>query len=127
MEALAVILMHAGMIYFWKIPILNYLVVMFGFGFIWSAMQYAHHYGTVRDVQKGAMNLKTFPLLDLLWLNHNWHLNHHMRPTIPWIYLSQLSDRHDRGSLLRAYLHEWNGPQFSTERLENRYADKVIQ
>ena len=127
LEALAVILMHGGMIYFWEIPVLNYLVVMFGFGFIWSAMQYAHHYGTVRDVQKGAMNLKTFSLLDLLWLNHNWHLNHHMRPTIPWIYLSQLADEDDRGSLLRAYLHEWNGPQFSTERVENRYADKVIQ
>src|SRR5262249_19292827 len=65
LEALAAILLHAAMIYFWKIPILNYLVVMFGFGFMWSAMQYAHHYGTVRDVQKGAMNLKTFPLLDL--------------------------------------------------------------
>ena len=24
--------------------------MMFGFGFVWSAMQYAHHYGTERDV-----------------------------------------------------------------------------
>ena len=43
-----------------------------------------------------------------------------MRPVIEY-YLG------DRGSLLRAYLHEWNGPQFSTERVENDYADKVIQ
>src|SRR5256885_15886766 len=54
LEALAVILMHTAMIYFWKIPIVHYLAVMFGFGFVWSAMQYAHHYGTVREVQKGA-------------------------------------------------------------------------
>jgi fatty acid desaturase len=126
-EALAAILLHASMIYFWKIPLLNYLAVMFGFGFIWSAMQYTHHYGTARDVQKGAMNLKTFRLLDLIWLNHNWHLNHHMRPTVPWIYLSQLSEEKDaRGSLFVAYLREWRGPQFSTERVENRYAGKVI-
>lgn len=126
-EALAAILLHASMIYFWKIPLLNYAAVMFGFGFIWSAMQYAHHYGTVRDVQKGAMNLKTFRLLDLIWLNHNWHLNHHMRPTVPWLYLPRLSGAQEvRGSLLAAYLREWHGPQFSTERVENRYAGRVI-
>jgi len=127
LEALAAILLHASMIYFWKIPLLNYAAVMFGFGFIWSAMQYAHHYGTVRDVQKGAMNLKTFRLLDLVWLNHNWHLNHHMRPTVSWLYLPRLSDAQEtRGSLLVAYLREWHGPQFSTERVENRYAGRVI-
>ncbi|HET9301106.1 MAG TPA: fatty acid desaturase, partial [Candidatus Polarisedimenticolaceae bacterium] len=109
------------------IPLGSYFAVMFGFGFTWSAMQYAHHYGTVRDVQKGAMNLRTFRLLDLVWLNHNWHLNHHLRPTIPWIYLPSLSATSEtRGSLLRAYLREWKGPQASTVRVENRYAGKVI-
>jgi fatty acid desaturase len=130
-EALAVILAHAAMIYFWKIPFLQYLAVMFGFGFIWSAMQYAHHYGTARDVQKGALNLRTFGLLDLVWLNHNWHLNHHLSPTVPWVYLPLLSETAEagepRGSLLKAYLREWRGPQFSAEHVENRYAGKVIK
>lgn len=126
-EALVIVLLHASMIWLWRIPLWHYFAVMFGFGFIWSAMQYAHHYGTVRDVAKGAMNLKTFRLLDLVWLNHNWHLNHHMHPIIPWIYLPQLSDPDEiRGDLARAYLSEWRGPQHSTERVENRYAGKVI-
>ena len=126
-EALAVILLHATMIYVWKIPPLYYLAVLFGFGFTWSAMQYAHHYGTERHVQKGALNLRTFRWLDLIWLNHNWHLNHHMHPTVPWIHLPSLSaDGATRGSLLRAYLREWRGPQPSNERVENRYAGKVI-
>ena len=126
-EALAAILLHAAMIYFWSIPLLSYFAVMFGFGFTWSDMQYAHHYGTERHVQKGALNLRTFRLLDLVWLNHNWHLNHHMHPTVPWIYLPSLSERDEtRGSLLKAYLYEWRGPQFSDERVENRYAGKVI-
>jgi fatty acid desaturase len=127
LEALVIVLLHAGLIYFWRIPLWHYLAVMFGFGFIWSAMQYAHHYGTVRDVAKGAMNLKTFRLLDLIWLNHNWHLNHHMRPTVSWIYLPALSaDDEVRGDLVRAYLREWRGPQHSTERVENRFAGKII-
>jgi fatty acid desaturase len=126
-EALAAILLHAAMIHFWAIPVLNYLAVMFGFGFTWSAMQYAHHYGTVRDVREGAMNLKTFALLDLLWLNHNWHLNHHMHPTVPWIHLPLLSDpREVRGPLHVAYLREWRGPRYSNQRVENRYAGRVI-
>lgn len=126
-EALAAIVLHVGLIVLWRIPLGSYFAVMFGFGFTWSAMQYAHHYGTVRDVQKGAMNLRTFRLLDLVWLNHNWHLNHHLRPTIPWIYLPSLSATSEtRGSLLRAYLREWKGPQPSTVRVENRYAGKVI-
>ncbi len=128
MEALAAVLLHAGMIYFWKIPILYYLAVMFGFGLIWSGMQYAHHYGTARDVQKGALNLRTFGLLDRVWLNHNWHLNHHMHPTVPWVYLPSLSKRAEaRGGLLRAYLREWRGPQPSSEHVENRFAGKIIK
>jgi fatty acid desaturase len=128
LEGLAAILLHAAMIYFWRIPFLQYLAVMFGFGFLWSAMQYAHHYGTVRDVQKGAMNLRTFGLIDRVWLNHNWHLNHHLHPTVPWLYLPSLSAGGEtRGSLLRAYLREWRGPRFSDEHVENRYAGKVIK
>jgi fatty acid desaturase len=127
-EALLVILLHGGMVYFWRIPPLHYLAVMFGFGFSWSAIQYAHHYGTLRDVLKGARNLETFAWLDLVLLNHNWHLNHHMHPTVPWLYLPNLhvGENGSRSSLFRAYLEMWNGPTFSTEHVENRYAGKVI-
>jgi len=127
LEAILVVALHAAMIYFWRIPLLNYLAVMFGFGFIWSAMQYVHHYGTVRDVQKGALNLKTFYPLDLIWLNHNWHLNHHMAPTVPWVYLPFLSGSSEpRGNLLKAYVRMWRGPQPASERVQNRYAGRVI-
>jgi fatty acid desaturase len=127
LEALAAILLHAGMIYFWSIPIGTYLAVMFGFGLTWSAMQYAHHYGTVRDVRLGAADLRTFLPLDVVLLNHNCHLAHHMHPTVPWKYLPRLANpRKSRGSLLKAYLREWRGPSFSTERVENRYAGKII-
>jgi fatty acid desaturase len=127
-EALAVLALHAGMVWIWRIPIGHYFAVMFGFGFVWSAMQYVHHYGTERDVLKGARNLRTFRLLDLVWLNHNWHRHHHAQPTVPWLYLPHLGDvDEERGSLVGAYLKMWRGPQRATERVENRFAGKVIQ
>ena len=127
-EALAVIVLHAGLVWAWRIPLENYFAVMFGFGFIWSTMQYAHHYGTERDVLKGARNLRTFRLLDLMWLNHNWHRHHHAQPTVPWLYLPSLGDHTEtRGSLIGAYFRMWRGPQRATEHVENRFAGKVIQ
>ena len=129
LEALAVIVLHATLVWVWHIPLAHYFAVMFGFGLIWSSMQYAHHYGTERDVLKGARNLRTFRWLDRVWLNHNWHRNHHAQPTIPWLYLPHADHAETasgRGSLVRAYFTMWNGPQPATEHVQNRYAGKVI-
>lgn len=128
LEAISIFLLHGTMIYFWKIPLHHYAAVLFGFGFIWSALQYVHHFGTTRDVQKGARNLKTFTPIDLLWLNHNWHLNHHLSPTVPWLYLPFLHEgpEFSRGSLVLAYLKMWRGPRFTSECVQNRYVGKII-
>jgi len=129
LEALAAILLHAGLVLGFGIPVFNYVVLMFGFGFMWSAMQYVHHFATVRDVREGARNLKTLAIIDLVWLNHNYHLNHHLRPTVPWIYLPDLfeGESFDRSSLLLAYLRMWRGPRLTTERVRNRFAGKIIK
>jgi fatty acid desaturase len=127
-EALAVFGLHGTLMWTFHIPFLHYFAVLFGFGFMWSAMQYAHHFGTTRDVLRGARNLKTFKPVDLLWLNHNWHLNHHMHPTVPWIHLPRLNEgSRTRGSLVWAYLRMWQGPRFNPERVENRFAGRIIQ
>ncbi|MGH7774868.1 MAG: fatty acid desaturase family protein [Candidatus Binatia bacterium] len=128
-EALSVFLLHGGMVWYGNIPLWNYAAVLFGFGFSWSAIQYVHHFGTVRDVQKGALNLWTFSWMDALWLNHNWHLNHHMNPTVPWVYLPNLcqGEEFSRSSLFLAYLRMWRGPRFTTERVENLYAGTIIR
>ena len=130
LEALAAMALHAGMMTLFSVPPLRYAAVLCGFGFLWSAMQYAHHFGASRDVLAGARNLRTLWLLDRLWLNHNWHLNHHLRPTVPWIHLPRLFDGpeyRNRGSLAWAYLCMWRGPRFSARRVENRFAGRIIQ
>lgn len=129
LEGLAALLLHAGLIWWWRIPFWHWFAAMAGFGVIWSAMQYVHHFGTERDVVKGAVNLRLFPLLDWLWLNHHWHLRHHQQPTMPWLYLPRLGLLTDtpRRHMLSAYLRMWRGPRLTHDHVENHYAGKVIR
>ena len=129
MESLAAIALHAGLIWWWNIPVLNWCAVLAGFGITWSAMQYVHHFGTGRDVLKGALNLRTWRWLDTLWLHHNWHRRHHEHPTIPWIHLPHLESGpgEPRPHLLPAWLRMWRGPKLTHEHVENRYAGRIIR
>jgi len=128
-EALLAVALHGMIIWLLQIPWLNYLVVYFGFGFSWSAMQYVHHFGTERHVLRGVRNLQLFRWLDLMWLNHNWHLTHHEHPTVPWIYLPQLAAATDRQRdfLLWHYLKMWRGPRYTRQHVENRFAGQIIK
>ena len=128
-EAALVLLVHGAMIWCFGIPVMRYFAVMCGFGFLWSTLQYIHHYDTVRDVQKGAWNLRTWRVFDLLWLNHHWHLNHHLAPTVPWIYLPKLDEPEATPSVpfWTAYFRQWKGPRYSGENLANRHAGKRIK
>jgi fatty acid desaturase len=128
LEALLVFLLHGSMIYFFKIPTLHYFAVLCGFGFLWSTLQYIHHYGTPRDVYRGAWNVRTWRIFDLVWLNHHWHLNHHLAPTVPWIYLPRLQPENARPiPFWIAYFRQWRGPRFTPERINNRHAGKFVR
>ena len=128
-EALAVIILHVGWMVLWNVSVGRYLLLLGSFGVLWSALQYVHHFGTERDVLKGARNLRTWPWLDALWLNHNWHRNHHARPTVPWVNLPEITPDHDgeRGRLLAAYLRMWRGPRHTDEHVQNHHAGKIIR
>jgi fatty acid desaturase len=127
-ECASALALHAGAIWGLGIPWGNYLAMYAGFGVLWSAMQYVHHYGTERHVTRGARNLWVWGPIDRLWLNHNWHLTHHQHPTVPWVHLPHIGQSEDpgRGFLPWAYLKMWRGPRRTTERVENRYAGRVI-
>lgn len=129
LESVAAIGLHALLIYLGGAKFLHYFLVLYAFGVMWSSMQYIHHFLAERDVRFGAFNLKSFFLFDWILLNHNWHLNHHAHPTVPWIYLPTLDvgERGERRSFWLAYLRLWRGPRFSDERVENRFAGKIIR
>ena len=129
LEALATIALHVGLVVGLDIPVASYVVMYAGFGVSWSAMQYVHHFGTVRHVLEGARNLWIWGPIDRLWLHHNWHLTHHKHPTVPWIHLPRIG-RHEnpeRGFLPWHYLRMWRGPRRATDHVENRYAGRVIR
>jgi fatty acid desaturase len=127
-EAALALGLHVGIVMTLQIPFLRYACMYAGFGFLWSAMQYVHHYGTKRDVLGGARNLWLGQPLDLLLLNHNWHRTHHENPTIPWTRLPSHGEREKglRGFLPWAYVKMWRGPQLTAEHVENRYAGRII-
>lgn len=127
LEGIAVIILHTAIVWAIGIPVGRYLLLYASFGFMWSAMQYVHHYGTERHVTRGARNLFVFQPIDILWLNHNWHRTHHENPTVPWIHLPALSGRERRGFLPLAYLKMWRGPRKTNEHVQNKYAGRIIQ
>ena len=134
LEGAAAIALHASIVVFLRVPVWHDLAMYAAFGFMWSAMQYVHHYGTERHVTRGARNLWLFAPIDALWLNHNWHLAHHENPTLPWIHLPRTAAAREsraggrgRGFLPWAYLGMWKGPRRTDEHVENKYAGRIIQ
>lgn len=129
LEGLAAIVVQVSIVFAFNVPLLTYLAMYGAFGFMWSAMQYVHHFGTERHVTRGARNLFIFRPLDALWLNHNWHKVHHEHPTVPWIYLPKLAEEAgetQRGFLPWYYLRMWAGPRKTNEHVENKYAGRII-
>ncbi len=129
LEALAAIALHAAIIIGLDVPIHRYLIVLYGFGLTWSTVQYAHHFGTERHVTRGALDLRSLPVVDRLLLNHNWHRRHHRHPTVPWIHLPRIEEgvAAPRGSFLVACLTQWRGPRRTDVHVENRYAGRIIR
>lgn len=120
---------HLSFLIILKVTFWKYFLLLYGFGLLWSAMQYVHHYDTSRDVIWGTRNLKTFYLLDKLWLNHNWHLSHHLFPTIPWIHLAKLKlpINPNRENMFWHCLKMWVGPSKTTMRVENKFKNDIIR
>lgn len=134
LEAIATILLHTAVIWLCGVPWLPYVILYATFGFTWSAMQYVHHYDTERHVTRGTRNLRLFGLLDRLLLNHNWHRAHHEHPTVPWVYLPDITRKEQgeaaekgREFLPGHYLRMWRGPKKAEEHVENKFAGRIIQ
>ncbi len=128
-ESWMVLLLHSAIGWWLGARAWEYAVMYLAFGMSWSTLQYVHHYGTCRDVLRGAKNLRYGLLLDVLWLNHGWHLTHHLHPTASWRHLRHLagSDEPCGESLGRAYLKMWRGPRLTMERVKNHYDGNVGQ
>lgn len=80
------------------------------FALHWSALQYADHAWSARDVRNGAWNLRVLPLSRWLALNYHYHLAHHQQPQLPWYELPRHVDRRfPQPSFWRVYFSLWRG------------------
>lgn len=126
-EALVVILFQFSLFLVVGCSFKNYFIMYFGFGLMWSSLQYVHHYQTERDVISGARNLYIWKPLDFLWLNHNWHQTHHQLPVVPWCYLPIVADNMKTSScwLLPAYFAMWKGPRYERTSVNEKFEGVV--
>jgi len=103
----------------WMLLDLNWvgwLSCYWAFGLNWSSVQYTDHAGSPRDVLEGAWNLKFWRVSQALFLNYNFHLVHHRRPDIPWVYLPRMAQSDDPNpSFWPIYLRLFFGARLAPE------------
>ena len=74
------------------------------FAFSWSSLQWVYHLHTPIHVVEGAYNLRLPLPVRILFLNFNYNLTHHRRPSLPWQELRAHSDPRETQPLWYRYL-----------------------
>jgi fatty acid desaturase len=94
------------------------------FGFSWSSLQWIYHLHTPVHVVEGAYNLRAPRLVRVLFLNFNYNLTHHRRPSLPWQELYVRSDQQETQPIWYRYALIFRPPvPFPKDQsvLEKRY------
>jgi fatty acid desaturase len=94
------------------------------FAFTWSSLQWIYHLHTPLHLVEGAYNLRLPFLVRLLFLNFNYNLTHHRRPSLPWQELRSRSNFEETQPLWYRYVLAFRPPVPFPEDLsllEKRY------
>ncbi len=89
------------------------------FAFSWASQQYIYHVRTPRHAVLGALDLKLWKPLELLYLHFNYHLTHHLAVWVPWNHLPSIAPVQPERGYLHTYAHLWRPP----ERLEQAWPE----
>ncbi len=81
------------------------------FAFCWASQQYIYHVRTPRHAVLGAFDLHLWRPFQLLYLNFNYHLTHHVAAWVPWIYLPRIAAEPPARGFLTTYLEQWRPPE----------------
>ncbi len=116
-ELLATLIFQLGIIFILGVGFKAWLICYWAFAFLWGSLQYADHAWSVRDIRKGAWNLKVNKVVQFIFLNYHHHLAHHEHPYVPWIHLHKFVDfAIERPTHFKIWLKMWAGPKLTTER-----------
>lgn len=109
-------LLLAGCVWGITVPLLKLklvsLVVCYAvFAFSWASQQYVYHVRTARHAVLGALDLRLWHPLEVLYLHFNYHLTHHLAVWVPWIYLPRVAAEQPTSGYFVTYLKLWRPPQ----------------
>ncbi len=91
---------------------LSHLALCYGaFAFCWASQQCIYHVRTPRHVVLGAVDLHLWRPFELLYVNFNYHLTHHVAAWVPWIYLPEVAVERPTRSYMTTYLDQWRPPE----------------
>ena len=81
------------------------------FAFSWSSQQYIYHVRTPRHLIEGAYDLSVWTPIQWLYLNFNFHLQHHKAVNVPWLYMHKRTVDKPKRRYLPTYIAIWAPPQ----------------
>jgi fatty acid desaturase len=94
------------------------------FAFSWSSLQWIYHLHTPIHVVEGAYNLRAPAIVRWLFLNFNYNLTHHRRPSLPWQELHRQSNIRETQPIWYRYVLVFRPPvpfPMDLSVLERRY------
>lgn len=116
-ELVATLIFQLALFFVIGISFQAWLICYWSFAVLWGSLQYADHAWSVRDIRRGAWNLKVNRFVQFIFLNYHHHLAHHEHPYVPWIHLHKFVDfEAERPSHFKIWAKMWLGPTLTTER-----------
>lgn len=109
-------LLVAGLVWSMAIPLLHLhfsavAVCYWAFAFSWASQQYVYHVRTPRHAILGALDLRLWRPMELLYLHFNYHLTHHLAVWVPWLYIPRIAAEQPSSGYLATYLKLWRPPE----------------
>ena len=91
------------------------------FGFSWASQQYVYHVRTPRHAVLGALDLRLWRPLELLYLHFNYHLTHHLAVWVPWNHVPKIAAEPPDQGYWTTYLSLWRPPELLDEAWPSRF------
>jgi fatty acid desaturase len=94
-----------------KLKLVPVIICYAVFAFSWASQQYVYHVRTPRHAVLGALDLRLWRPIEMLYLHFNYHLTHHLAVWVPWIYLPEVAAEQPSSGYFVTYLNLWRPPQ----------------
>jgi fatty acid desaturase len=91
------------------------------FSFSWASQQYIYHVRTPRHAVLGALDLKLWKPVEMLYLHFNYHLTHHLAVWVPWNHLPAVAAERPARGYLKTYIALWQPPELLQESWPEKY------